>query len=71
MKTRWSGIEMYQVLFVLAVPAEFSDKSKAILRECAFDAKLINKKNSYKLQFTTERKQDDKSYFTQTLYISK
>ncbi|RIA97895.1 hypothetical protein C1645_210153 [Glomus cerebriforme] len=53
--TRWPGIDhMYQVLFVLAVPAEFPESSKSILRQCAYDAKLINKLNTYKLQFTTE-----------------
>jgi hypothetical protein len=53
---RWPGIEQYQMLFILAVPAEFSEKSKEVLRECAHNAKLITRKKSYKLQFTTERK---------------
>uniref|UniRef100_U9TDM9 Hsp70 family protein n=1 Tax=Rhizophagus irregularis (strain DAOM 181602 / DAOM 197198 / MUCL 43194) TaxID=747089 RepID=U9TDM9_RHIID len=53
----WPGIDFLEnVLLVLTVPAEYSDKSKATLRECAFDANLIGSKFSEKLQFTTERK---------------
>ncbi|PKC56291.1 hypothetical protein RhiirA1_501290 [Rhizophagus irregularis] len=52
--TRWPGIEWHQVLFVMAVPAEFPEISKKILRECAYDANLISNKKTYKLQFTTE-----------------
>jgi hypothetical protein len=43
------------VLLVLTVPAEYSDKAKATLRECAYNADLIGYKSSEKLQFTTER----------------
>ncbi|CAG8440637.1 uncharacterized protein OCT59_009847 [Rhizophagus irregularis] len=51
----WPGIDFLEnVLLVLTVPAEYSDKSKATLRECAFDANLIGSKFSEKLQFTTE-----------------
>ena len=56
MTTRWSGIEPYQIFYVFAVPAEFSETSKEILRECAYKAKLITIKDSNKLEFTTERK---------------
>ncbi|GES81278.1 hypothetical protein GLOIN_2v1762619 [Rhizophagus clarus] len=52
--TRWPGIEWNSVLFILAVPADFPEKSKAILRKCAFDAELITKIKTHKLQFTTE-----------------
>ncbi|PKK63394.1 hypothetical protein RhiirC2_855037 [Rhizophagus irregularis] len=52
--TRWPGIEWHQVLLVLAVPAEFPEKSKSILRKCAYDANLISNLRTYKLQFTTE-----------------
>ncbi|GBB86778.1 hypothetical protein RclHR1_01320013 [Rhizophagus clarus] len=52
--TRWPGIEWHQVLLVLAVPAEFPEKSKAILRKCAYDADLITNLKTNKLQFTTE-----------------
>jgi hypothetical protein len=56
--TRWPGIEWWhQVLIVLAVPAEFPENSKIILRECAYDANLISSKKTHKLQFTTEREQ--------------
>lgn len=66
MTTRWPGIEWYQVLLVLAVPAEFPEKSKSILRKCAYDANLISNLRTYKLQFTTERKQYEK--FLNTIY---
>ncbi|CAB5381364.1 unnamed protein product [Rhizophagus irregularis] len=39
---------------VITVPAEFSDKSKAIMRVCAFNAGLIKEECSTNLQFTTE-----------------
>ncbi|RHZ68998.1 hypothetical protein Glove_291g50 [Diversispora epigaea] len=39
---------------VLTVPAEYSEKSKGILRDCAFNAGLIGHLTSEKLQFSTE-----------------
>jgi hypothetical protein len=55
--TRWPLINYFEnVLLVLTVPAEFSEISKAVMRKCAFNAKLINKEDSINLQFTTERK---------------
>jgi hypothetical protein len=47
---------MENVLLVLTVPAEYTPKEKAIMRECAFKAGLINDKDSKRLEFTTERK---------------
>ncbi|CAB5376543.1 unnamed protein product [Rhizophagus irregularis] len=42
-------IDFYKsVLLILTVPTEYSEKDKAIMRECAFNARLNN------LQFTTE-----------------
>ncbi|CAG8440487.1 uncharacterized protein OCT59_009832 [Rhizophagus irregularis] len=53
--TRWPNIDYFEnVLLVITVPAEFSDKAKAIMRICAFDAELIKEKYSKNLQFTTE-----------------
>ncbi|CAB5381358.1 unnamed protein product [Rhizophagus irregularis] len=53
--TRWPNIDYFEnVLLVITVPAEFSDKAKAIMRICAFDAELIREKYSKNLQFTTE-----------------
>jgi hypothetical protein len=53
----WKNIEFYKnVLLVLTVPAEYTDGAKAIMRECAYKAKLIEDIDSKKLQFTTERK---------------
>ncbi|GBC01489.1 hypothetical protein RclHR1_04200007 [Rhizophagus clarus] len=49
------GIKFYEnVLLVLSVPAEYSKKELAIMRECAFKADLIKEENSEYLQFTTE-----------------
>ncbi|PKC17262.1 actin-like ATPase domain-containing protein [Rhizophagus irregularis] len=52
---KWNGIDFTEnVLFVLTVPAEFSEKDKNIMRNCAHKAKLIKNKSSRKLEFTTE-----------------
>ena len=51
----WPGISYFEnVLLVLPVPAEYSYKDKAIMRECVYNAGLIEDKDSEKLQFTTE-----------------
>ncbi|CAB4437231.1 unnamed protein product [Rhizophagus irregularis] len=51
----WIEIDfMENVLLILPVPAEYSELDKAIMRECAFNAGLINNRSSEKLQFTTE-----------------
>ena len=53
----WGEIEfMKNVLLVLTVPAEYTEGAKAVMRECAHRAELIDNINSKKLQFTTERK---------------
>ncbi|GBC14279.2 hypothetical protein GLOIN_2v1855381 [Rhizophagus irregularis DAOM 181602=DAOM 197198] len=53
--TRWPNVKfMEQVLIILTVPAVFSDQAKAIMRECIYEAGLINVKSSEKLQFITE-----------------
>ncbi|CAG8562804.1 uncharacterized protein OCT59_009876 [Rhizophagus irregularis] len=53
--THWSGIDFLEnVLVVITVPAEYSEKDKAIMRECAYDAGLIIERESKNLQFTTE-----------------
>ncbi|CAG8579921.1 14377_t:CDS:2 [Funneliformis caledonium] len=53
--TRWSNVDYFEnVLLVLSVPAEFSEKSKAIMRICAYNASLIKEECSKNLQFTTE-----------------
>ena len=50
-------IEFFKnVLLVLTVPAEYTEGAKAIMRECAYNAELIDDIDSRKLQFTTERK---------------
>ena len=44
------------VLLVLTVPAEYSEKEKAIMRDCTFRAGLVESRHSEKLQIITERK---------------
>ena len=52
----WGPIDFFEnVLLVLTVPAEFPERSKAILRECVFNAGLLEEIHSTNLQFTTER----------------
>lgn len=52
----WEDLNIFEeVLFVLTVPAEYSEKEKAIMRDCAYKAGLINVKSTDLLQFTTER----------------
>jgi hypothetical protein len=56
-KTIWSDIDVSEnILFILTVPAEYTEGSKAIMRECANIAELIDDKHPKNLQFTTERK---------------
>ncbi|PKY39922.1 actin-like ATPase domain-containing protein [Rhizophagus irregularis] len=51
----WPGINFTEnVLLVLTVPAEYSEREKKVIRKCAYNAKLIKEKDSQKLQFTTE-----------------
>ncbi|PKC69844.1 hypothetical protein RhiirA1_503301 [Rhizophagus irregularis] len=54
-ETHWPLIDYFKnILLVITVPAEFSEKSKAIMRRCAFNAELIKEECSTNLQFTTE-----------------
>ncbi|CAJ0762452.1 17005_t:CDS:2, partial [Entrophospora sp. SA101] len=54
-KLHWSGIDFYShVRLVFTVPAEFNEKSKTIMRKCAYDANLIKSIGTLSLQFTTE-----------------
>ncbi|RIA90040.1 hypothetical protein C1645_876365 [Glomus cerebriforme] len=51
----WPDVNFYKnVLLVISVPAEYSKKEMAIMRECAFKAGLIGEENTEYLQFTTE-----------------
>ncbi|CAB4491819.1 unnamed protein product [Rhizophagus irregularis] len=43
-----------KVLIIITVPAEYSEKDKGIMRECAHRAGLIKERESKNLQFTTE-----------------
>ncbi|RGB22938.1 hypothetical protein C1646_729565 [Rhizophagus diaphanus] len=51
----WPCIDFFEnVLIIMPIPAEYDDKAKSILRECAYKACLINEKNSMGLQFITK-----------------
>ncbi|RIA91787.1 hypothetical protein C1645_766521 [Glomus cerebriforme] len=50
----WEIDVLKNVLLVLTVPAEYTQREKAIMRECAFNAGLISEKESKRLEFTTE-----------------
>ncbi|CAG8495821.1 11568_t:CDS:2 [Dentiscutata heterogama] len=53
--TRWPNVDFFEnVLIVFTIPAEYPEQSKMILRECIYNAKLINHPTSEKLQFSTE-----------------
>ncbi|CAG8593942.1 12166_t:CDS:2 [Funneliformis caledonium] len=55
LKIRWSKLEFYsQVLIVMTIPAEFDIIAIETMRDCAFNAGLIDDKNSRNLKFTTE-----------------
>ncbi len=69
--TRWSGIDYFEdVLLVVTIPAEFPEKSKAIMRICVYNAGLIKEECSTNLQFTTERKHLKSIYLISNLDIS-
>ncbi|PKK57290.1 hypothetical protein RhiirC2_858276 [Rhizophagus irregularis] len=53
----WPDVNFYEnVLLIISVPADYSKKELAIMRECSLEAELIRKENIEYLQFTTERK---------------
>ncbi|CAG8520064.1 17863_t:CDS:2 [Funneliformis caledonium] len=55
LKMHWNDVEFdKQVVVVLTIPAEFDDDAIAIMRKCAFNAKLIPTEYSQNLKFTTE-----------------
>ncbi|KAF0562331.1 hsp70 family protein [Gigaspora margarita] len=51
---RWPDLKLTQVLFVLCVPAEWGPHTKAIMRDCAYQAELLNESIKSHLEFTTE-----------------
>ncbi|CAG8610085.1 22029_t:CDS:2, partial [Dentiscutata erythropus] len=42
------------VRLVVTVPTEFTEETKSIMRQCMYDAGLINKSSTQNLKFTTE-----------------
>ncbi|CAG8712451.1 27564_t:CDS:2, partial [Racocetra persica] len=51
---RWPGLKLSQVQFVLCVPAEWGPHTKAIMRDCAYRAGLLDESIESHLEFTTE-----------------
>ncbi|CAB5355852.1 unnamed protein product [Rhizophagus irregularis] len=52
---RWPNVDYFKnTLLVITVPAEFSEKSKIIMRTCAYNASLIKEEYSTNLQIITE-----------------
>ncbi|CAG8553191.1 10431_t:CDS:2 [Funneliformis caledonium] len=52
---RWPNTDFFKnVLLVLTFPAEYSEKARSTMRECVYNAGLINDINSTTLQFITE-----------------
>ncbi|KAG9304705.1 hypothetical protein G9A89_016184 [Geosiphon pyriformis] len=52
---KWPHLNFHQdVQIVMTVPAEFDDTAKAILRYCAYQARLLDIEESSNLIFTTE-----------------
>ncbi|CAG8623346.1 9112_t:CDS:2, partial [Scutellospora calospora] len=52
---RWPQIDFFKnVLLILTVPVEYSEKKKAIMKQCAFDAGLIKSTITTNLKITTE-----------------
>ena len=55
--TRWHGIRFFEhVLLVISIPAEFDDRAKDTMRKCLYNAGLTNRKDSTRVEFTTERR---------------
>ncbi|CAG8758932.1 13428_t:CDS:2, partial [Dentiscutata erythropus] len=51
----WPNVDfLNQVLLVLTVPADFSEKAKKIMKECMYNANLIKSMDTENFQFTTE-----------------
>ncbi|GBB98870.1 hypothetical protein RclHR1_03350001 [Rhizophagus clarus] len=52
---RWYGVDYFEnVLLIITIPADYSERDKVIMRQCVFNANLIESINSENLQFTTE-----------------
>ncbi|KAF0520402.1 hsp70 family protein [Gigaspora margarita] len=52
---RWPGIDFFRMVrLVFTVPAEFTEKTKSIMRQCIYDAGLINNSGTQNLKFITE-----------------
>ncbi|CAG8830778.1 28946_t:CDS:2, partial [Racocetra persica] len=54
LEQRWPALKLSQVLFVLSVPAEWGPRTKAIMRDCAYKAGLLNESIASHLEFVTE-----------------
>ncbi|CAG8611403.1 6753_t:CDS:10 [Paraglomus occultum] len=51
---RWSCLDRSQIFKIMTIPAEYDEKARYIMRECAFKAGIIDTLHSESLQFITE-----------------
>ncbi|KAF0520399.1 actin-like ATPase domain-containing protein [Gigaspora margarita] len=52
---RWPGIDFFRMVrLAITVPAGFTEETKTIMRQCMYDAGLINNSGTQNLKFTTE-----------------
>ncbi|GBC01488.1 hypothetical protein RclHR1_04200006 [Rhizophagus clarus] len=55
LSNHWPDLKLHEnVLLIISVPADYSKKELAIMRECSLEAELICERNIEYLQFTTE-----------------
>ncbi|CAG8657762.1 272_t:CDS:2, partial [Cetraspora pellucida] len=51
----WPGTDFFKMVrLVVTTPAEFTENTKIIMRQCIYDANLINNNDTLNLQFATE-----------------
>ncbi|CAG8648007.1 10554_t:CDS:2, partial [Cetraspora pellucida] len=51
----WPGTDFFKMVrLVVTIPAEFTENTKVIMRQCIYDANLIDNNGTLNLQFTTE-----------------
>ncbi|RHZ86924.1 hypothetical protein Glove_42g26 [Diversispora epigaea] len=54
-KLHWPDIDFFRMVrLVVTIPAEFTEETKAIMRQCIYNANLINNVGAQNLKFTTE-----------------
>ncbi|KAF0480257.1 hsp70 family protein [Gigaspora margarita] len=54
-ENHWPGTDFFRMVRLIAtVPAEFTEDTKSIMRQCMYEANLINNSGTQNLKFTTE-----------------